>query len=84
MLLFLGVLFAIGAAGFFIAVGVFSVVGAADTTQKQLKPGFLPDNPGGLERVLTFVSIWVSIILVTVLSVWAGIEFLFMAIRALS
>lgn len=84
MLVLLGVFFAVGAAGFFVAVGIFSLVGAADTTQRQLTPGFLPDNPGGLERALTFISVWVSVILIAILSIWAGIEFLLMAIRALT
>ncbi|MEM8534348.1 MAG: hypothetical protein AAGF95_26105 [Chloroflexota bacterium] len=84
MLLLLGALIAVGAAGAFVAVGIFTIVGAADTTQRQLTPGFLPDKPGGLERALTFISVWVSVILIAILSIWAGIEFLLMAIRALS
>jgi hypothetical protein len=82
-LVILGVLIAIGAALAFIAIGALTLYGGADATQRQVVPGFRPDNPGGAERVLTFIGLWGSIIFVAALCIYAGIHILQVAFAAL-
>lgn len=83
MLYALGVLIAIGSAIAFLAIGAITVLGGADATQRQVIPGFRPDEPSPLQRVLTFLGVWGPIVFVAVLSLLAGIRILRVAFGAL-
>lgn len=79
----LGILIAVGAALAFLVVGALTLFGGADATRRQVLPGFAPDRPGSLQRLLTLLGVWGPIALVALLSILAGFQILSMAVRAL-
>lgn len=81
-MMIIGVLIAIGAAIVFIAVGAVTLFGGANATQQQLLPGFVPDRPAALERLLSVVGLWLPVILIALFCLLAGIQILRVAIAA--
>jgi hypothetical protein len=79
----LGALIAAGAAVTFLAVGALALFGGADATQRQLLPGFTPDRPGAVERLLSILSLWGPALLVALLCLLAAIKIAQMLAAAL-
>lgn len=79
----IGGLIALGAAFVFVAVGLLVVLGGADTTERQLLPGFRPDRPGMLQRALTLLGVWGPILVVLVFCVLAGVQIFSVVVAAL-
>lgn len=82
-MLILGVLIAVGAALAFLVVGLLTLFGGVDATRGQILPGFAPDRPGTLARLLTFVGLWGPIALVALLSILACFQIVAVAARAI-
>jgi|GEM_PF-1076700 len=83
VLVIIGVLIGIGSAIAFVVVGALSIFGGARATQDQVVPGFRPDRPGPLERVLTLLGVWGPVLFIAVLCLLAAIQILRVAVRAL-
>lgn len=73
---YLGILIGIGAAVAFILVGALVLFGGADATQRQLLPGFIPDQATTRERLVTFISVWLPILVVVLFCLLAGVQIL--------
>ncbi|HEU4325365.1 MAG TPA: hypothetical protein VFS21_19635 [Roseiflexaceae bacterium] len=82
-MLILGVLIGVGAALVFLTVGLLTLLGGADATRRQILPGFAPDRPGPLARLLTFLGVWGPIALVALLSILAGLQIIAVVARAI-
>lgn len=82
-MLILGVLIALGSAVAFLVIGVLTLLGGADATQRQVVPGFTPDRPGGGERLMTLLGVWGPIALVALLSILAAFQIVRVALAAL-
>ena len=78
-----GVLIALGAAVAFLLVGALSIFGGTRATQDQVVPGFRPDRPGPLERLLTLLSVWGPVVLIAVLCLLAAIQIFRVALGAI-
>lgn len=70
----LGAIIAIGAALAFALIGALTLFGGANSTDKQVLPGFRPDQPGPLVRLLTLASVWVPVAFVAVLCLLAAVQ----------
>ncbi len=81
-MLFIGALITIGAALAFMGVGALALFGGANATQQQVLPGFQPDRPSLVERVLTLLGVWVPILLIAVLCLLAAIKMLQVVVGA--
>jgi hypothetical protein len=79
----LGVLIGIVAAIAFLLIGALTLFGGTDATRVQVLPGFVPDQAGAGERVLALLGLWVPIVLVVVLCLLAGIQFVQVLVAAL-
>lgn len=73
-MLILGVLITLGGAVAFLLVGALAVFGGAQATRLQVVPGFRPDQPGPLERVLALLSVWLPVALLALLCLLAAIK----------
>ena len=82
-MLFLGVFIAIGSMLAFLIVGALTLLGGTDATRAQLIPGFVPDQPGPVERALTLLGLWGPVLFVALLCLLAAIQILRVAIAAL-
>lgn len=80
----LGALIGLGAAVVFIAVAALTLFGGVQATSQQIIPGFLPDRPGSTSRILALLSVWGPVLFVVLLSLLAGIEFVRIALAALT
>ncbi len=78
----LGVLVALGSAVAFAALGLVTLFGGARSTQEQVIPGFLPDQPGGAERLVTLGAVWLPVIVVAIFGVYAAVRIVEMVIQA--
>ena len=72
----LGALITFGAALAFLVVGALALFGGTNATQGQIVPGFRPDRPGSLERILTLVGVWGPVALIALLCLLAAIKML--------
>jgi len=79
----IGALISLGAAIAFLAVGALTLFGGANATQRQLVPGFRPDRPGPIERILTVLCVWGPVALIALLCLLAAIRILQVALAAL-
>jgi hypothetical protein len=82
-MLYLGILIGIGSAIAFAALGLLALVGGVNATQQQIVRGFKPDNPGGLERALTVIGVWVPIVVVAIFGVLSAIHIIQVMLAAL-
>lgn len=82
-MLYLGILIGIGSAIAFAALGLLALVGGVNATQQQIVPGFKPDNPGGMERALTVIGVWVPIVVVAIFGVLSAIHIIQVMLAAL-
>ena len=82
-MLFLGVFIAIGSMLAFLIVGALTLLGGTAATRAQLIPGFVPDQPGTVERALTQLGLWGPVLVVALLCLLAAIQILRVAIAAL-
>jgi hypothetical protein len=81
-MLIIGALITIAAALAFLGVGALALFGGANATQQQVLPGFRPDRPSPIERVLTLLGVWVPILLIAVLCLLAAIKMLQVVVGA--
>lgn len=72
----LGILAALGAAVVFLIIGALVLFGGVRTTREQIVPGFLPDHPSPLERLLTLLGTWLPIGMIALLCLLTGIRLL--------
>lgn len=79
----IGALIGLGAAVAFLIVGALALFGGARATNEQVVPGFQPDRPGPLERVLTLLGVWGPVLLIAALCLLAGIKIFRVALGAL-
>ena len=79
----IGALITLGAALAFLAVGALTLFGGANATQRQVLPGFRPDQPSAVERTLSLLGVWVPILLIAALCLLAGIKMLQVVVGAL-
>lgn len=82
MLMFIGILVALGAAVTFLVVGALSLFGGARATTGQVVPGFKPDQPSVLVRGLALLSLWGPIALIALLCLLVGIKLFQVAVAA--
>ena len=82
-MLYLGVLIAIGSMLAFLVIGALTLLGGTDATRGQVLPGFLPDQPGAGERLLTLLGLWGPVLFVALLCLLAAIQILRVAIAEL-
>jgi hypothetical protein len=75
-MLILGALITLGAALAFLVVGALTLFGGANATQGQVVPGFRPDRPGPIERLLTLAGVWGPAALIALLCLLAAIKML--------
>ena len=83
ILTILGIPIALGAAAGFLVVGVLTLFGGVRATQDQVVPGFRPDRPGPLERLLTLLGVWGPILLIAALCLLGAIRIFSVALGAL-
>ena len=77
-----GALLTLGAAFVFLVVGALMLFGGANATQRQIIPGFRPDRPGPIERVLTLLGVWGPVMLIALLCLLAAIRMLQVVVGA--
>lgn len=68
----IGGLVALAAALAFVVVGLMTVIGGAEATERQIIPGFRPDAPGMLQRTLTLLGVWGPILVILAFCLLAG------------
>ena len=81
MLLF-GALITLGGAVAFLVVGALTLFGGAQATQRQVVPGFKPDQPGPAERALALLGVWLPVALTALLCLLAAIKMFQVALSA--
>jgi len=81
-MLILGALITFGAALAFLVVGALTLFGGANATQRQVIPGFRPDHPGPVARVLALLSVWAPVLLIALLCLLAAIKMLQVAVTS--
>jgi hypothetical protein len=79
----LGMLIGIVAAIAFLLIGALTLFGGADATRGQVLPGFIPDQASAGQRALALFGLWAPIVLVAVLCLLAGIQFVQVIVAAL-
>jgi len=77
-----GALLTLGAAFVFLVVGALMLFGGANATQRQIVPGFRPDRPRPIERVLTLLGVWGPVLLIALLCLLAAIRMLQVVVGA--
>lgn len=82
-MLYIGALIAIGAAAAFVIVAALSLFGGVDATRTEVARGFRPDNPGPLDRALTFLGVWGPILLTALLCLLAAGQIARVALEAM-
>jgi hypothetical protein len=82
-MMIVGALLTLGAAFVFLVVGALMLFGGANATQRQIVPGFRPDRPGPIERILTLLGVWGSVMLIALLCLLAAIRMLQVVVGAL-
>jgi hypothetical protein len=79
----IGALIGLGSAVAFLVGGALMLFGATDATRRQVVPGFMPDRPGPLERVLTLLGVWGPILFIAALCLLGAIQIVRVATGAL-
>jgi len=79
----IGGLVALVAALAFVTVGLMTVIGGAEATERQLIPGFRPDAPSLLQRILTLLSVWGPILVILAFCLLAGWRIFSIVVNAL-